>query len=99
MTGALQAQHAPIAPTASVLSSAAGLRLPQTLALHSYRQAVLAEAPARRPSQRQGEILMIVGGAVILTGLLVDEGLIAIAGAAIGGYGLYVYLRASDSQR
>lgn len=38
---------------------------------------------------------MIVGGAAILTGLLVDESSITIAGAAVGGYGLYLYLRAS----
>jgi hypothetical protein len=38
---------------------------------------------------------MIVGGAGILTGLLVDEGLITIAGAAVGGYGLYLYLQAT----
>jgi hypothetical protein len=53
----------------------------------------------RRPTRRQGEILMIVGGAGILTGLLVDEALVTIAGAAIGGYGLYVYLQASPKRR
>jgi hypothetical protein len=38
---------------------------------------------------------MIVGGAGIVTGLLVDESLVTIAGAAVGGYGLYLYLRAT----
>jgi hypothetical protein len=36
---------------------------------------------------------MIVGGAVLVTGLLVDESLVTIAGVAVGGYGLYLYLR------
>jgi hypothetical protein len=42
---------------------------------------------------------MIVGGAVLLTGLLVDEAIISIAGVAIGGYGLYVYLDSSPKRR
>lgn len=41
----------------------------------------------------QAEVLMIVGGAAIVTGLLVDESLITIAGVGIGGYGLYLHLR------
>jgi len=56
---------------------------------------LIAVANAARGGRRQGEILMIVGGAGILTGLLVDESLITIAGAAVGGYGLYLYLRAT----
>jgi hypothetical protein len=36
---------------------------------------------------------MIVGGAVLVTGLIVDESLITIVGVAVGGYGLYLYLR------
>jgi hypothetical protein len=38
---------------------------------------------------------MIVGAAGIVTGLLVDEDLITIAGAAVGGFGLYLYLQAT----
>lgn len=41
----------------------------------------------------QGELLMIVGGAGIITGALIDEGVITVAGAVIGLYGLYLYLR------
>ena len=50
---------------------------------------------AARPSKRTGETLMIVGGAVLLVGLLADETAISIAGVAVGGYGLYVYLDAT----
>jgi hypothetical protein len=48
-----------------------------------------------RASKRQGEILMIVGVAGIVTGLLVNEGLVTIAGAVVGGLGLYLYLQAT----
>jgi hypothetical protein len=48
-----------------------------------------------RGNRRQGEILMIVGAAGIVTGLLVDEGLVTIAGAVVGGLGLYLYLQAT----
>jgi hypothetical protein len=48
-----------------------------------------------RSDKRQGEILMIVGAAGIVTGLLVDEGLVTIAGAAVEGFGLYLYLKAT----
>jgi len=41
----------------------------------------------------EGEVLMIVGAAGIVTGILIDEGLISFAGAAIGLYGLYLHLR------
>ena len=54
---------------------------------------------AARPSKRTGETLMIVGGAVLLAGLVADEAIISIAGVAIGGYGLYVYLDASPKRR
>lgn len=36
---------------------------------------------------------VLVAGAGILTGLLMDESLVTIAGAAVGGYGLFLYLR------
>jgi hypothetical protein len=41
----------------------------------------------------QGSTLMIVGGAGIVTGLLLDESVITFVGAAVWLYGLYVYLR------
>ena len=46
-----------------------------------------------RGGRRQGTVLMIVGGAGILAGLLLDEDIITIAGAGVAGVGLYFYLR------
>ena len=40
---------------------------------------------ARSGNRRQGEILMIVGAAGIVTGLLVNEDLVTVAGAGVGG--------------
>lgn len=98
----VQAQGRPsnsIAPTPTELTSAARLRPDRSLMLEYKQTGLAADVHYKRPSRRQGEILMIVGGAGILTGLLVDEALITIAGAAVGGYGLYVYLQASPKRR
>jgi hypothetical protein len=37
--------------------------------------------------------LMLVGGAGLVTGLIIDEGIVTVAGAGVGLYGLYLYLR------
>jgi hypothetical protein len=98
----MQAQHpfaSSVAATRDQLSAAARLHPGRRLAFDFEHYDLGDYAQSRRPSRRQGEILMIVGGAGILTGLLVDEALITIAGAAIGGYGLYVYLQASPKRR
>lgn len=100
VTEAVLAQgHAPnsIAPTATELRTAAQLRLPVPLISDHLRLAT--DMHYSRAGRREGETLMIVGGAVLLTGLLVDESLITIAGAAVGGYGLYLYLRAPPKRR
>jgi hypothetical protein len=44
-------------------------------------------------ASRQGSTLMIVGGAAIVTGMLIDEQAISLVGAIIGLYGLYLYVR------
>jgi hypothetical protein len=46
-----------------------------------------------RGGRRQGTVLMIVGGAGILAGLLLNEDIITVAGAGVAGVGLYFYLR------
>jgi hypothetical protein len=49
----------------------------------------------RRPSRGSGVGLMILGGAALITGLIIgdDAGtVIAVGGAIVGLYGLYVYL-------
>ena len=55
-----------------------------------------APAAARGGGRSHGEVLMIVGGAAILTGIVVGNNAgyaISIAGAVIGLYGLYEYLQ------
>ena len=49
----------------------------------------------RRPSRGSGVGLMIVGGAALITGLIIGNNagtVIAVGGALVGLYGLYVYL-------
>jgi hypothetical protein len=36
---------------------------------------------------------MLVGAAGVITGLLIDESIITVAGAGVGLVGLYLYLR------
>lgn len=55
----------------------------------------------RRQRFDQPTVLMIVGGALILTGLLVDDAastILYLAGAGIGGYGLYLYLQSPTTR-
>lgn len=64
--------------------------------------ALTAEAPAVAPmtlakgghgGKKEAVALMVVGAAGIVTGLIADEDIITIAGAGVGGFGLYLYLR------
>jgi hypothetical protein len=53
-------------------------------------------ASAARMGRREGRVLAIVGGAAVIAGVLIgDTGgtVIAISGAAIGLYGLYIWQR------
>lgn len=84
-----------IAPSSATLSATAALRPVPTVSPAVAQPSLVARVETVRGGRRQGEILMIVGGAVILTGLLVDESLVTIGGVAVGGYGLYLYLRAT----
>ena len=68
------------------------------VAVRHADEALAAPAPAapRSGSRSQPEALMIVGGAAILTGIVVGNSAgyaISIAGAVIGLYGLYEYLQ------
>ncbi len=56
--------------------------------------------PRREPFSRPA-VLMITGGALLLTGLLVDgdaSSILIIAGAGIGGYGLYLHLQSPNAR-
>ena len=58
--------------------------------------AAMAAPAAPRGGRSNGQALMIVGGAAILTGIVVGNSAgyaISIAGAVIGLYGLYQYLQ------
>jgi hypothetical protein len=96
--GRLTAQTAAselIAPTHETLVATAQLGLPAVRAFGLERPAGALMTQRARGNKRQGEILMIVGAAGIVTGLIVDEDLITIAGAGVGGFGLYLYLQAT----
>jgi hypothetical protein len=96
--GRLTAQavaHRPIAPNQELLIATAQLGLPARPPFGLERSAGALMTQRARGNKRQGEILMIVGAAGILTGLLVDEDLVTIAGAGVGGFGLYLYLQAT----
>jgi hypothetical protein len=93
---ALEAQQSAssLLPPASQLAATARLQLARSVPLLDAKADDRTPLDLARPSRRTGETLMIVGGAVLLVGLLADETIVSIAGVAIGGYGLYVYLNA-----
>lgn len=89
-TTAVSVIVAPAVPSRDAASVA--VRAPATTDLASLDDAAPAAAAAQFG---RGETLMIVGGAALLTGLIIgdDAGtVIAVSGAIIGIYGLYLYL-------
>lgn len=57
--------------------------------------------PATHAAFTRGQALMIVGGATLLAGLIIggDAGTaVAVGGALIGVYGLYLYLKTSPAE-
>lgn len=88
-----------LAPSSAELVAGARLRIPDRPLLSSGQIDSDLDLSVAKPSKRTGETLMIVGGAVLLAGLVADEAIISIAGVAIGGYGLYVYLDSSNRRR
>lgn len=76
---------------------------PAVNATVAFRPAQQNIVPAvrRRESFSRPAVLMIVGGALIVTGLIVgDEAstILYIAGAGIGGYGLYLHLQSPNAR-
>lgn len=69
---------------------AAGLAAPDAETREVAPEALVA---VRRGDRRTGTTLMIVGLAGVLTGLIVDESAITVAGAVVGGVGLFMYLQ------
>jgi len=78
-------------PTAAQYEAMAQLR-PQ-VGVASEQPAPLLSNSSGHGSRHEGTVLMIVGVAGMITGLLVDESLITILGAGAAGVGLYFYLR------
>lgn len=61
----------------------------------------VAAVVRRREAFSRPAVLMITGGALLLTGLLVDgdaSSILIIAGAGIGGYGLYLHLQTPNAR-
>ncbi|HEY6948179.1 MAG TPA: hypothetical protein VI297_05110 [Gemmatimonadales bacterium] len=81
------------APTVSYAPTLAATRL----GFSADEQAPLAvNASAARMGRREGRALALVGGAAVIAGILIgdDAGtVIAIGGAGIGLYGLYIWQR------
>lgn len=65
----------------------------------AVRRPVTTDMAAPQPAARghdRGTALMIVGGAAVLTGIVIGNGAgyaISVAGAVVGLYGLYLYLQ------
>ena len=99
---ALSRPAAAQAPAAAVTSPAPAVSYAPTLAatrlgFSADDQAPLAvNASAARMGRREGRALALVGGAAVIAGILIegDAGtVIAIGGAGIGLYGLYIWQR------
>jgi hypothetical protein len=101
-SAAAQAPAALLAPTSLAPTSLAPTSLAPTLAAtragFSFDEAPPAtvNVSAARMGRREGRALALVGGAAVIAGILIgdDAGtVIAIGGAGIGLYGLYIWQR------
>jgi hypothetical protein len=91
---AAEAQARPsrsLRPTAEQLAATAQLYPPARPA--ADQTSLLVAAPYQRGTPRQGVVLMIVGVAGMITGLIIEEPAVTILSAVVGGVGLYLYLR------
>lgn len=100
-TGTLSAQAiasapAPVAVATPFVVTPMPVRLTPPIASVATVAEVNHAAPqptVARAARRQSSTLMLVGGAAVVTGILLDEGVITFVGAGVGLYGLYLYLR------
>jgi hypothetical protein len=91
---------APAPTTAAIAAPAAEPASGPTLTAASvavrHAETPFTAAPARRAGYGQPVALMVVGGAALLTGLIIGDSAgaaIAVGGAVIGLVGLYQYLQ------
>jgi len=76
-----------------VTSGRLGISHPPVSQVIVARDALAAMRAASLRHRAPGVALMLVGAAGVVTGLLIDESLVTIAGAGVGLVGLYLYLR------
>ena len=84
------------APTILALTAPAAHPAPTFRPVHEPVATVVRRQPFDRPTT-----LMIVGGALIVTGLIVGSDaapILYLAGAGIGGYGLYLHLQGANAR-
>lgn len=81
-----------LAPTPAAARFAAPIDVAPILSTEVSADAT-GQLEAMRRARGEGTTLMIVGAAGIVTGAVIDEGLVSLVGAFVGLYGLYLYLR------
>ena len=87
---------APVAPVAPVAEPTTGPTLAAASVAVRHAESPVTAAPARRAGYGQPVALMVVGGAALLTGLIIGDSAgtaIAVGGAVVGLVGLYQYLQ------
>jgi len=82
-------------PSAETLQATAALSpvANATPVASSDSSANLATVAVARAGKRTGTALMIAGAAALVTGLIIDEDVVTVAGAIAAGVGLFLYLR------
>ena len=78
---------------ASNIELAAAVALQPRASIASEQPAPLVNDSYAHDTRHEGVVLMIVGAAGIVTGLIIDEPVVTILSAGVGGAGLYLYLR------
>ncbi len=93
---AQQVEIAPAAPLASIEQAPSGPSIQSAqLSPRFSTETALSANSMRTPSRGSGVGLMILGGAALITGAIIGGSagtIIAVGGAGVGLYGLYVYL-------
>ncbi len=84
---------APISLRGSTVQLAVSATLRSPASLAHEQPALLVKDPYQHGTRREGLALMIVGAAGIVTGLIIDEPVVTVLSAGVGGVGLYLYLR------
>lgn len=89
-----QAAGPTLAVTPSQAVAAAALLAPPEASTEALAAATFGLDAVQSSGKRDGTILMIVGGAAFVVGLIADEEIVWIPGLAVGLFGLYRYLKA-----